>query len=387
MRLPRQSTTLTLDKCNAVSYLLPNNKEGLPMFFRRSKIRTAASVTLLCASVFFGWLHSANAEETDQFTLPPTALVDVGPLVSQRVYGAIEKALKQTNDEIQDLIKKAVLSPADKNMASELTKRRSDAYIMNLVYKQTGTGLPEATYERWLNWDSFPDIFQPMRFNEIRPWATIYWGVFSQAPLALTILSPTINMYGHYFGTDKIGHFFQQGEGYYSIYMKVLAQGKSVEQAHQAIVAHGQFEEHGIFGTALDGVYSNGDLSANYGGWKFYMNLAHSVRIGSQELLPLLILHNDRWEFARNVKKDDLLKPFINDNLNEAWNPCRYSFEKSLIRKHVEARCKEWIDRLGINKESVAAKLQETSLWEGEDYGHWLPQSDTITLETCFGGL
>lgn len=331
----------------------------------------------------FCGIQKTQAEETDQFTLPPGQLVDIGPTVSRRLFDVLEKAMARTNLEIQALTPKA---QTNSRAASQLARRRSDAYIIGLIYAETGVGLPESTFERWLRWGHLPEDVQPMRFNATWPWQSVYWLVFSQCPGSLIFLSPTINMYGYYLGTDKIGHFFQQGQGYYDIYMHALAKGKSAEQAHATMVRHGQHQEDSFFGTLLNGVYSNGDLAANYSGWKFYMNLAHTVHIGEQTLPPMIVLKDNQWTFARRINKDNLLKPYINNTLNEAWNPCHYLFMPSVIRRNIKRRCATWIHRKGLTHDIVQAKLTETSRWKGEDYGHWLPTRDAVTLDVCFGG-
>lgn len=338
-------------------------------------------ITILLLSIYGA--QETNAEETDQFTFPPGELVDIGPTVSRRLFDILEKSMAKTNLEIQALLPKAQRNP---KATSQLARRRSDAYIIGLIYDQTGVGLPESTFERWLRWGHFPKGLQPMRFSAVWPWKSVYWLVFSQCPGSLLFLSPTINMYGYYFGTDKVGHFFQQGQGYYKIYMRYLAKGKSAEQAHAAMVIHGQRQEDAFFGTLLNGIYSNGDLSGNYAGWKFYMNLAHTVQIGNRTLPPIIVLKGNKWVFAQHIDKDNLLKPYINDTLNEAWNPCHYLFMRSFIRRNIKNRCADWIQRKGITHEIVQAKLTETKRWKGEDYGHWLPARDAVTLDVCFGG-
>lgn len=338
-------------------------------------------ITTLLLALFS--IQDIQAEETDQFTLPPGELVDIGPTVSRRLFKVIENAIAKTNLEIQALLPKAKQS---RNAAIQLARRSSDAYIVDLIYNETGIGLPESTYERWLRWGGFAKKLQPMRFNEAWPWQTVYWLVFSQCPGSLIFLSPTINMYGYYFGTDKIGHFFQQGQGYYKIYMRYLAKGKSIEHAHAAMIAHGQRQEDGFFGTMLNGVFSNGDLSGNYAGWKFYMNLAHEVKIGKATLSPIIAFKDNQWTFAKKINKDNLLKPYINDNLNEAWNPCHYFFMRSVIRSNIKKRCGVWFKRKGLTRKMVLEKRKETNLWQGEDYGHWLPKDEAVTLDACFGG-
>ncbi|MBA3536481.1 MAG: hypothetical protein H0T84_07725 [Tatlockia sp.] len=337
---------------------------------------TFIKLFFLIVLVSFAGIQKIQAEETDQFTLPPTDLLDLGPTASQRLAYIIETVLAQTNSEIQSLLPKVKSSRV---AASQLALRLKDTYIADLIYDKTGPGFP-----RWLRLDRFDKQVKPIQFKEKRPWQTVYWLVFSPFPPALIGLAPTINMYEHYLGTDKLGHFFMQGHSYYKLYMYFLNGGKSAEQAHRAMIRYGQVIEQSYMGTVINGIYSNADLSANYAGWKFYMNLFHHIRIGHRSLPPLLVLKGNRWEFTKHVNKDELLKPYITDNLNEALNPSRYAYSRGQIRNQVKKRCANWIERRGITKEIIIAKLQETKRWHGEAYGHWLPEGNAITLETCF---
>lgn len=318
------------------------------------------------------------AEETDQFTLPPTDLYDIGPMASHKLYDVLEKIIAQTNEEIQLLLPKAKHS---KIAALQLARRRKDTYIADLLYKHTGPGFP-----RWLRWSPALNKTYPMMYKEKRPWKTIYWLVFSQSPLFVIGLAPTINMYGYYFGTDKLGHFFMQGHTYYKIYTYLRAHGKSAQQAHDLMILYGQILEQTYLGTLINGVYSSADLSGNYAGWKFYMNLGHPIKIGDYTRPSTLILQGDRWTFAKHVSPHNLLKPYLSDNLNEALNPCRYTFMRGQIRKLIKERCDDWIKRKGITKAYVQATLKEVKYWHGEAYGHWLPANDAVTLNACFGG-
>lgn len=328
--------------------------------------------------LFFGinGVHETHAEETDQFTLPPTKLADIGPITSYRLYEVLEKVIAQTNSEMQMLLPRA---PHSRHAASQLAMRQSGTYIADRVYQNTGPGFP-----RWLR--RIPQQSKPIFYKERLPWKTAYWLVFSPSPLFVIGLAPTINMYGYYFGTDKLGHFFMMGHTYYKIYKYYLDHGKSEQQAHAAIVLYGQFLEQTYLGTLINGVYSNGDLAGNYAGWKFYMNLTQSVKIGERTLPPILVLNGDKWEFSKHIHRKTLLKPYISDNLNEAFNPCRYTFNRNQIRRQIKKRCADWINRQGLTQQIVQAKREETKRWHGENYGHWLPASNAVTLDVCFGG-
>lgn len=321
-------------------------------------------------------VSETQAEETDQFTLPPTDLQDLGSYASRKLYEVLEKVIAQTNAEIQLLLPKA---PSSRHAALQLAAHRNETYIADLLYKNTGPGFP-----RWLRWHHVPKYTKPFWYKEKLPWKTAYWLVFSQSPLFVIGLAPTINLYGYNFGTDKLGHFFMQGHTYYTIYKYFMAHGKTPEKARSMMVLYGQILEQTYLGTLINGVYSNADLAANYAGWKFYMNLTHSVRMGDRINPPILHLNGNTWEFSKGIDKDKLLKPYLSAHLNEALNPCRYSFMRSQIRRQIKKRCADWIQRKGLTQQLVQAKLKETKFWYGEHYGHWLPKNNAVTLEVCF---
>ncbi|MGQ3891211.1 hypothetical protein [Legionella sp. CNM-4043-24] len=317
-----------------------------------------------------------HAEETDQFTLPPGELADIGPAASSRLYDVLGALITKTNTDIRNL---QADSRQSRHTKEQLALRQKDVYLADQLYQKTGPGFP-----RWMRWNRLPDFSQPKYYKESRPWKTVYWLVFSQSPLFVVGLAPTVNMYGYYFGTDKLGHFFMQGHTYYKMYRYWRTHGKSPQQAHDAIVFYGQLLEQSYLGTLINGVYSNGDLSANYAGWKFYMNLAHPVKIGDKTLAPILVLKDHQWQFSPHINRYTLLRPYISDHLNEAFNPCRYSFMRWQIKRQVKSRCSVWIERYGITPKLIDEKRDETRLWHGEEYGHWLPKSNEISLSACF---
>jgi Domain of unknown function (DUF4157) len=81
------------------------------------------------------------------------------------------------------------------------------------------------------------------------------------------ILNPTMKVNNICIGSDKLGHFFQQGYQYFTI---AHTAGQNTSNA----VAFGQGTEAGRFGLVTTGVYSNADLAANRKGLDFYNSLA-----------------------------------------------------------------------------------------------------------------
>jgi hypothetical protein len=135
----------------------------------------------------------------------------------------------------------------------------------------------------------------------------------------------------------------------------------------------------------VSGVYSNGDLAANYAGMKFYLNLRHFVRIGERVSPPLFEPTPDGWRLREGIDPERLLEPFVSNHLDESLNPSRYRFSRASIGSHIRARCDRWMDFYADRLDLTAPSGQSFSTtWFGEDYGHWLPPKDEVSIaRTC----
>ncbi len=278
----------------------------------------------------------ALATETDQFTTPTRPLQDIGPELSRKVVEIVES--DRTGHDPERILSEW----AGHNMFAS----RMSGWVKELRV-----------------------AFRPNVFG------SIYRAAFSPAPATFLFDSPTVNLHGYYLGTDKIDHFFRQGHEYFEL--------ASSSGGVAAAVAHGTKQEHTILGTLTSGVYSNADLAANFAGMKFYQNLRQPVRIGDREWPALFERSADGWKLRPGVDPDRLLEPFLSNHLDESLNPSRYRFSRGAIRSVIRHRCDRWsrfyADRLNIvarSGESFAAD------WFGEDYGHWLPPSDEVSIAT-----
>lgn len=117
-----------------------------------------------------------------------------------------------------------------------------------------------------------------------------YWASLGRFP----ILNPTMLINGIYVGSDKLGHFLQQGHEYYKI---AKTRGK---KGIEAAEKYGLGTEKGGFGLKTTGVLSHGDLEANRQGLKFYQQLESNP--------------NMTFDF----------KNYINIKWNERHNPSHY---------------------------------------------------------------
>jgi hypothetical protein len=334
---------------------------------------------------------TVGAFETDQYNLPPKPLADIGVEVTDHVESKLRNAVDKVNVEIL-MRQKCLAQRAEDRSAgvcgsrsdelSKLEYLRSEDAIAREAFAQLGGGVPPFTsMGTWM--DSHHFLNQPARYR------TSFWkSIFILNPgIALTI-SPTVKLYGSEFGTDKIAHVFQQGYTYYKIYRRALADGATPAEATARAVRWGQKSERTFYGTLVAGVYSNGDLCANYVGLKFYQGLTKPIVIGNTTRAAVLEIRGGTWNFTGTTQQS-LVKPFISDHLNEALNPSIFTRNlgwRWFIRRSVKKRsCAQWRERYSeLSKIALEERTRALRLWHGEDYG-FTDSEDFITIaNTCF---
>ena len=343
------------------------------------------SLALLCHT------FSVEAFETDQYELPPNSLADIGDEVSDQVEQKLHEAIDKLNSQIvksESCLKQSAQSKDNSCNEAEakvkLAYFRSNDAVARAAYDELGAGIPPfSIMETWMLRHHFQD--QPARYK-----AAFWKSIFLSWPLDHMTLSPTVNLYGSEFGIDKIGHIFQQGYTYYEIYNRTLAAGATPDEARGKAVEWGQKTEATIYGFLSSGVYSNGDLFANYVGMKFYQGLTQDGNARVKTHPPIVVLKNGLSAFNDQVKmREVLLRPWISDHLNEALNP---SIFNKLLGLHWYVRlrvsngsCAQWFNRYsGLSRAALEEKTRSLERWYGEDYG-FTDSKDFITIaNACF---
>jgi hypothetical protein len=315
----------------------------------------------------------ARASETDQFTLPPQPLDDLGLDLAAIVRGILHAEIAELNARGFELAR----NPPDGDLGPA-----EEREFVKHVYQQTGIGFPETTIERAIHYGDFAG--RNVRFmpdlND-----SIYAGAFSPVPLIHLFDVPTIRLYGVDLGSDKLGHIFEHGYQYFTEYTGARDRGMGEADAIAVAVQYGVLQERTVYGAMTTGVYSNGDLAGNYAGFEFYRNLFHEVRIGDRTLPPIVSRDGARWIVDPERDNAELLKPFISEHLNEAYNPSLYFFSVDLIRSHVRDRCASWFRQVpDFDEITYRAHLKEAKTWFGEPYGWDLPDDRAVSLLECF---
>ncbi len=322
----------------------------------------------------------AFALETDQFDVPAKQLIDLGPVVSTKIAAELQRVIKHANATRAEELQLAATSPSRAWQKAHLDRACaavSQPVLAKALYEAiSGGSMYECRIESWLRDDrsTRPAFMLPMSVSD-----SIYGTDLFHRPLLMLQLAPTIRLYDQYAGTDKVGHFAQEGYEYYRRYLDARMEGRSEADAVKEAVNVGVDEEHGIFGEAIIGVYSNADLAANYSGFLFYRNLMEPIRIGTTELPPLIVWEGDHLKLTERAS-GNLLKPFVTEHWNEAMNPCRYADHwRSNVRERIARRVDGWMAFNHSTPQIEAERLQRVQTFYGQNYGHG-GLRDVITL-------
>lgn len=365
--------------------------------------------------------RAADALETDQITVPPQRLADIGPELADEVLVRIDAAVARVNaravsharraDAAHGFWRRHHLRERDRNLAEGVLARE--------VYRElAGAALPECRIERWVRTHPFRGSGGDR--GSARFEMSCGAGVYGASPLGrsplLMSLSPTVNAFGVHFGADKVGHLFQQGYQYYERFAReevraTRAGGDASAAALTGAVRRGVDQERGFYGAALVGVYSNADLAANYAGLKLYLNLTRAVRVGSAVRPPLFVLRDGAWvrdgaarsrpgEWGVQMPRAGtagvagdttgavaFLRPFVSDHFNESLNPSRYNQPtRATVRARWRQRSSAWVAFYGDSRQVEADRLARLATWHGEPYGHSGFDGLVTALDTCFNG-
>lgn len=124
-------------------------------------------------------------------------------------------------------------------------------------------------------------------------------------------IGPTFRIGNNLVGSDKIGHFLSQGRKFWQRWHR------DGDEQHAADVSSRVEDE--IFGSLTTGTYSNGDLVANYEGYRFYRSLFEDdIAPGKPAILRW---QDDHWVIQRPFTWNDHVNAFW----DEALNPNAYS--------------------------------------------------------------
>ena len=179
-------------------------------------------------------------------------------------------------------------------------------------------------------------------------------------PYNLVALDPNINIGGVYISLDKIVHFQGSGILYYKRYLKALKKEMTEKEAQIYAIKFGFKSENFILGRLGSGVFSYGDMEANFQGFLLYKSFCsgESPRLQKNSV--------GKWHLVREID----LKNYITPEMDEIFNPSTYGpIRGKYIRRGIKKYCKkEFLEnpmfkaRINYYKEISTSSLSQNFL-------------------------
>ena len=158
------------------------------------------------------------------------------------------------------------------------------------------------------------------------------------------MIAPNVRIGNVNLGTDKLSHFASTGRRYLEHYLKKIRKGYSTEEANKSAIRFGLWNEMTILGFWPGGVFSYGDMEANYQGFTFFKKLC------LDETDPYLEQdENGYWNLKKSPNIGDYVSAYWDETFNlsirDRWNWANTSY---VIRKEYcpMMKDKKIIDRM-----------------------------------------
>ena len=190
---------------------------------------------------------------------------------------------------------------------------------------------------------------------------------FGQAPVTVTVrLGSAIRMGKYFIGTDKLGHFFAEGNADFRTY---FIEGQPLS----SIINYGIVTEVGVFGAATTSVYSKADTTANFNGSIFWSQATPQF-INDKRMLvkgsPYFECKGGQWEQVRQFNWLDYLDAGFSEKDNCSEYRTKDVYDS--VYKGVEETMKEYEAKTHLKSPNLHCPVQkELCVAAAKRYGYY----------------
>lgn len=236
---------------------------------------------------------TANAAETDQFMTWNIELKDSRDLLNEYLNQAAQEYAEKRNrsnakvDTLNEMTAGYYLYLFEGLHSSRL---RTHIWETPEIDRYPSSDTSAWTYQR-------SSIYRGLSFPYLMPMAR------------------TIRVADVYFGIDKVCHFFGFGRRYFQRYERLRGQGVDDQTAIERVIDNGLGQESSLVGGLVDGIFSRGDLEANFQGFMMLRELSNPEN-------PLFTQKDGAWCVARPVD----FGAFVSPGFDESYNISYYSY-------------------------------------------------------------
>lgn len=301
--------------------------------------------TLILSLTLLALTSSTFAAEADNFTARFLALTDISGDLNKLANGAIREAISKLNREGG-----CASLGAETKLYNELKKTFSNhskgELVKTILYSQSVSKnelpLKQSIYAEW-------KISNGLLLGRKKA---------ATSPLAL---SPLIQIGDQAIGVDKLEHMFGMGFSYFTQY---YGKKKSIEH----VLKVGIFKEKTFLGGNVfaTGVFSYGDLSANFNGMRFWNHilLKNEDILGKDyNLGPYVVCSDSKWK----VNEEMDFRNYIDASMDESINCSKFA------TKSGEGKFKKAIQALGASCPMDGQKVIELKeKYKALNIQHWI---------------
>lgn len=236
-------------------------------------------------------LHAmAYAAETDQYLVWDKELADSSAPLNRYLDDQIHLFLDERNGEEEECSCEELAHDLFKYLFRGLYSSRLRKFIFESPEIERYPG-PSVSYNQHYNMS----IYRGRSFPVVLPMAR------------------TMRVGDVYFGMDKIGHVFGFGRRYYDRYLRLTRDGKEHEEAMGIVISRGIAYEQSVVGKLVDGIFSHGDMEANYQGMRMALDFCRGDA-------PYFGRRDEQWVLARPLD----IREYITPEFDESYNPSFY---------------------------------------------------------------
>lgn len=251
-----------------------------------SEIRAVCiALTLVCGG-------SAGALETDQYWAWSRPLKDSGPALNAKFDTELDSVLAEVNRK-----------GANRFTCDDVAGRLVQRFRLFLMHP----------LEVWATNSPLVDRAPASGEEDAYARTHLYHDTGFWDPALWLPPSPTIEVAGVRFGTDKLSHFVSEGWMYYRWYRAARESGRSIEDAEYDAIGRGIHWEMSILGMTSSGILSPADLEANDGGLRYFRDLCEGET-------PALSRSDGKWIATRPTA----FERYVSPAWDESWNPPVY---------------------------------------------------------------
>lgn len=250
---------------------------------------------------------SAYAAETDTFTRRHDPLDDAAVIINEKANRDINKTISKLNSTDVGCDEELLYEELRNYFGNHINGELIVEILNDKDVPKRYVDLKESVYKNWKPWDGLGMGLDFLKKSNVTA-------------------SPVVKIGDVLIGTDKFEHFFGQGFSYFT--NNYLKEKGAIKAVKVGVAKEKTYLGGNKFG---NGVFSYGDLSANFNGMRFWnhiLQLRNDVLGKEHNMGPYIACSDKKWV---QVKMLDF-RDYMDESMDEAINCSKFPSESTAKR-------------------------------------------------------